>query len=357
MRLVNLELSSFRNLRDCSLFFKGRTISVIGKNGQGKTNLLEAVCMAVSYRSFRTSDRSAVVNSQSEWSRLVSHVYSDLGRPIDTEVVISKAGRDSLKFNETVVRSRTQFSEIPVVSFHPPDIDLVRGGPSVRRTFIDSIASYVVTGFSGRLRKAERLLLQRNHLLSQIYRSRDRDLVVTLDVFDERLSELSSQVSDERALVVESLAEDARELYSRISAFESTLEISYDRVTAKELLSRLREAREHDIRTGTTSVGFHREDITILLDKQLVRTTGSQGEMRASVLALKFSQAHFYCRESREGPLLLLDDVFSELDSDRVSRLLGELPSYQVWVTGTSLPESWESDEVLTMESGVVREA
>ncbi len=356
MRLTSISFSNFRNLVDGALDFRGDTISIIGRNGQGKTNLLEAACMGACYRSFRTLDRSAVVASNSEWARVVTTIDSDNARTVDTEAIIKRIGRDILKFQGNILKSQSQFFEVPVVTFHPPDIDLIRGGPAARRVFVDAIASQVLAGYGTRLRRAERLVQQRNHLLNQLLRSQDRDLQVTLDVFDEKLSALSSQVSNDRALVIEKISGDTRDLYSRISAFESSLEVSYAGRDSDELLMQLREARGHDVRTGATSVGFHREDVNLSLDKRPLRTSGSQGEMRSAVLALKFAQAYLYGRERGEGPLLFLDDVFSELDSGRVTRLLGELPSYQVWVTGTSLPDGWVSDQVVTIESGQVYE-
>ncbi|MHB8190173.1 MAG: DNA replication/repair protein RecF [Ferrimicrobium sp.] len=355
MRLVEVSFSGFRNLHSDTLYFEdGASTAIVGLNGHGKTNLLEAIGLALSNRSFRTSDRTTMVTHGQPVARVSALVHTDAGRRVESSVVIVRDGQDRVELNGVVSRSMRQVVDLPVVAFQPTDLEIIRGAPAGRRVFLDSLASYLVPTYADLLRKGDRILRQRQTLLHQLYLSTNAELSQTLDIFDTRLALVASEIVAIRESVVDSIRPEAQRIYYSVSQRSESLTLRYRCSWNGDLYDELKTRKDDDIRRGTTSVGYHRDDLVIELDSRSIREVGSQGQIRSTILALRFASAIVINQDRDEAPIVLLDDIFSELDPERIRILSSELPPFQVFSTGTVPILGWCADQTVEMVLGKV---
>ncbi len=350
MIVESLRASGFRNLSRFEIALDPGITLIFGKNGQGKTNLLEAAYASISHRSFRTSDLVSLINENDEYSRLESNITLAGGRRADLVNVFSRSDRDRVQLNNRIVKGRKEFDRFPVVAFVPGDVELSRGAPSIRRDFLDGVGAYVTTGYSSLIASAERLLRQRQTLI----RSSNPD-ITSLDVFDSRYAEVSEQVAMEREAVVAQLDPIAGSIHRWLSGGEEKISICYRRSWEGSCNEQLFKARKEDIRKGTTSYGCHRDDLALEIDGRPMRSFGSQGQARSFAFSLKLAAANLIEKTLNETPVVILDDIFSELDEERVARLLDGLPKYQILISHTTIPPVGLEMRTLEIRQGVVR--
>ena len=349
MIIESLKASGFRNLSRFEIDIDPGITLIVGKNGQGKTNLLEAAYAALSHRSFRTSELGSLISGTEEYARLGAEFRLSGDRRADIVHLFSKTDPDRVRLNNRIIKGRKEFDRFPVIAFIPGDVELSRGAPGLRREFLDEIGAYISPGYSALIAGAERLLRQRQSLI----RSSNPD-VTTLDVFDSRYAEVSEQVARERELVVSELEPLACSIHRRLSGGEERISISYRRSWEGSCLEHLLRTRSEDIRKGTTSVGCHRDDLALLIEGQPMRSFGSQGQARSVAYSLRLAAANLIEARLQETPVVILDDVFSELDEDRVERLLAGLPQYQILISHTTVPDVGVDMRTIEVKQGAL---
>jgi len=336
--VAHLELRDYRNYRFASLALNPGVTVVIGPNGQGKTNLVEAIGVLAAGTSHRVSGDQALVRSGEDRAILRARL-SHGDRAITIEAELNRTGANRLQVNGQPVRSREARRYLDSVLFAPEDLAIVRGEPGGRRRFLDDLLAMRQPRMVGVLADYERVLRQRNTLLKSARASRIGDSALgTLDVWDERLAELGSDIVAGREAVVAELGPHVADAYQAIAGAAHDVRLSMEATagrTAEEFLVALRARRPDELERAMTLVGPHRDDLVIELNAMPARTTASHGESWSTALALKLASAQLLRATGPAGdPVLVLDDVFAELDAGRRARLVDAVAGYeQVLVT------------------------
>ena len=332
MILKTLRVQNFRTHSDFILEIGEKSTLISGANGSGKTSLLEAIYFALQGTSFRSSDREILRNDGSSWFRI------DL-----------KDSKDSLRtiiFNDAVQKSKKQFLvdgnkkarlsanlRIPVVLFEPDDLQLLSGSPTRRRNFLDYFLSQIFPSFQLALTRYNKALKQRNNLLKRDNVSKDE-----LFPWNLMLAEYGAEIISKRQDFLELLNSKIEEVYFEISGVKDEIKIDYlgEKVSKNEILAILSENIERDKILGYTNFGPHKHDIQFIFNKKPAQNVASRGENRSLVLALKFIETDILADLTSKRPIVLLDDVFSELDDDRQKLLTKHFSKYQTIITSTN---------------------
>jgi DNA replication and repair protein RecF len=362
--LEKLELTDFRNYKNAEIAFPNAGVVVFkGRNGQGKTNMLEAVGYMTSLQSFRTPTSTTLVRANAETA-----ILRAFGRREERELLVEveiagTSGRNRTLVNKQQLRRTSDFADVfASVVFAPDDLALVKGGPALRRDYIDDILSSSDKRFAALRHDVDRVLKQRNTLLRQAGGRMSADIASTLDVWDERLTNFGETLSDERDRLINTLRPLVEQAYVDISDAEhSTIDMRMQtdwRVQDgnKGLGEALKEARKHDVLRGVTTVGPHRDELQLLVNGLPARTHASQGEQRTYALALRLAAYRYLTEVLHDAPVLLLDDVFSELDDGRSRKLLSYLTGGQMFLTtATELPSGVEWAAMFEVDKGIIR--
>lgn len=335
-----LELRDFRCYEEIEFRPEPGVNVLVGDNGMGKTSILEALGYLGMMKSFRGVPDEALVRDDARAAVLRGGIGGGASETsVECELPIE--GRRTVLVNgKRPQRMRDVLLSVPVVAFMPDDLDVVKRGPAMRRDYLDDLASRLWPQAGADLTEYERTVRQRNTLLRQEGRNTDP---VTLDVWDERLSLAAAGVLGHRRAVAGALQPHLLDAYASVGgtgdlrwAYNSTWgsDDAFDQESLIEAMTgALFASRSRDMDVRTTTVGPHRDDPGLLLDGRSTRTRASQGEQRTVAIALRVG-AHRVIEELRDAiPILLLDDVFSELDHDRASRVLSLMPAGQVFVT------------------------
>lgn len=346
MAITTLWLTDFRCFEEASFTPDPDGLTVLrGENGAGKTSVLEAVAWLATQRSFRGANREALVRRGS--ARAVIRGQVDVGeRRVLLEAELPVDDRARLQCNRQPVRHRAELSDVlGVTVFSPEDLALVQGGPEQRRGFLDELLVSRHARYEVLVGDLERILRQRGALLRQAGGKADPEVLTTLDVWDARMVSAGESLAVARQHLVDELAPLARVAYAELAGVEShvgapRLAMSYRRSWSGPLESAVSVARPEDLRRQVTTVGPHRDDLEITLSGRPARSQASQGEQRSAALALRMA-AHLLATADRGAPpVLLLDDVFSELDHRRSEALVDGLPPGQVLLTTAVDPPS-----------------
>lgn len=342
MRIRSIRLTDFRNYAEAEISPCAGVTVFTGDNAQGKTNILEAVYLCCTGRSHRTSHDREMIRTGADIARV--HVDADRrDGHHDVEILLPRMERRRVKVAGNVVsRSGELLGHITGVLFAPEDLRMVKDGPAERRRFVDMELSQLRPSYYYALQRYSRALKQRGALLKEISLGNAR--ADTLDMWDAQLAESGAAVMDLRREFLKTLAQTAVETHARVSGGAEVMTVEYapsaeTANTGAALAEALRElllrARQMDLKRLTTSVGPHRDDVRVLLNGQDARAYGSQGQVRTCALSLKLSELEIMRRESGESPVLMLDDVMSELDPGRRRLLIGMLEDVQTFVTCT----------------------
>jgi DNA replication and repair protein RecF len=314
-----LSLTDFRNYAGATIDLDDGLTVVTGDNGQGKTNLVEALAWLATLESFRGAPPEALVRAGAERAVLRAEIVHADGREILAEAELPLAGRHRVQINrQRLVRARDLLGVIQVSVFSPDDLALVKGGPGERRRFLDTTLVALHRKHDSLRTDLERILRQRNTLLKQAGGRLTPEIELTLDVWDTKLTATGEALGDARAELVAEL-----ELHLR---YEPAWR-------AGGLAAALAASRPEDLRRQLTLVGPHRDEVDIELAGLPARTHASQGEQRCVAFALRLAAHVAVTERAGSPPLLLLDDVFSELDPDRAHALVAHLPAAQVVIT------------------------
>ena len=335
---MSLAISDFRNIAELTIEPDPMATTVItGLNGAGKTSILEAVSYLSTLQSFRGSPREAMVRRGAERSILRAETLVE-GRPVTIEAEVSVSGRSRAMVNRQSVRRRGDLHEaLRTTVFSPEDIGVVRAGPAERRRFLDETLAVVDPKAARSVEEVEKILRQRSALLRGVGRALTSEVAATLDVWDARLDVAGTLVVEAREELVTALAPITEAHYSRLAGHPTSLGFDYRRSWSGRLLDALGETRTKDVARGVSSIGPHRDELELSLDGLPGRTHASQGEQRSLALALQLAAHQLATERLGSAPVLLLDDVFSELDPFRSQALLAGLPPGQTLLT-TALP-------------------
>ena len=373
MFLANVSLFDFRNYAELELALERSATVFFGGNAQGKTNLLEAVALSALTRSPRTQQAAELVRFGQPTARVTCGVQSDAGlKELEVRVSISPAAptRASRRFtvNGIPKRSTDMIGSLRVVLFWPDDLQLVKGPGEGRRRFLNTLLSQIDPHHARELTRYGHLLEQRNALLRAIREGRQP--VDGLDYWTNALAESGAAIMVERQRRLLELQPIAAAFHRELSDDRERLDLRYrpagirigeapQELVSEQLKVAMRDARDEEIGRGQTAVGPQRDDIEVWLDEHEARLFASQGQQRSAVLSLKLAELHYLAEVTGEQPVLLLDDVMSELDPARRERLLAALqPGPQALITAADLndlPKSiLERATVFQVEQGSI---
>ena len=360
MIIERLELVDFRNYPAASFDLTSGTTLVVGDNGQGKTNLAEALAYLATLASFRGVNVDALVRTGAQVAVVRAEICDDDGRRSLIETEITPTGRGRVQVNrQRLARARDLLGVVRVSVFSPDDLALVKGAPADRRRFMDDALVALATKYDGMRLELDRILKQRNNLLRQVGGRLDADAVTTLDVWDSKLVATGEQFGRARAALVDRVTPHVADAYARLAGSTTSVNVTYAPKWRGEggLAAALAEARTDDLRRGVSTVGPHRDDLDLVLDGMPARTHASQGEQRTLALALRLGVHHLVADRTGSTPVLVLDDVLSELDAHRAAALLEMLPSGQIVITTAgAIPPAATPERVIHIANGAIIE-
>ena len=357
MLVRSLWLTDFRSYTSAELTLAPGFTALVGHNGAGKTNLLEGLAWLATLTSFRGVPGEALVRQGAETAVIRAEAERE-ERSLLIEAQLTRNGRNRVMVNrQPLRRSRDLLGALRVTVFTPDDLVVVKGGPGERRRFIDDALVALHPRNDALRGDVDKVLRQRNTLLKQCGGKLDEAAAFTLDVWDTKLAEAGEALARARLDLLDRMRTVLSETYDALAREPAKVEVAYrSEWLAEGLAPALAAARRDDLRRGVCTVGPHRDDIDLSIGGLPARTQGSQGEQRTLALALRLAVHNVVADETGSAPVLLLDDVFSELDPGRSAALLVNLPPGQVLLTSAGgLPDGADPDLLLEIHENTIR--
>lgn len=341
MFIKKLILRCFRNYEYLDLDIHSNTSIFIGGNAEGKTSILEAIHFLALTKSHKTFYDNEAININSKYANIQALVYKNDSKNI-LDIIIKKKGKN-IKVNDKEYKKISDYiGNINVILFSPEDLDLIKGSPNIRRRFLDMTLSQLYSSYIHYLNQYNEILKQRNELLKQHQQSNDKDYTL-LDIITKQLIDFNIQIYNKRLEFVNKLNKYANDKQLILSNKCEDLNINYinnfnNLSDKKSLFELFKTNYEKDVYRGSTSIGIHRDDVQFFINEFNVQTYGSQGQQRTTVLSLKLALINYFKDDIGENPILLLDDVLSELDADRQSLLIDIIDDdIQTFITSTDI--------------------
>lgn len=354
MYIESIELSNYRNYSNVKVEFGKNTNILYGDNAQGKTNILESIYMAATTKSHRknTQDKDIIKIGEDESHIRLFVNKKDISHKIDMH--LRKSKNKGVAINGIPIRRATElYGLLNVIFFSPEDLTIIKNGPAERRRFMDLELCQISRLYYQNLASYNRILNQRNKLLKQIYHN--RSLMDTLDVWNMQLVDYGSRIIKERRNFIDMMNEIIGEIHSHLTSGKEKLEIVYEcNVDEDKFNETLQEKTEMDIRYSSTQSGPHRDDISFLINGIDARKYGSQGQQRTVALSLKMAEIKLVKRIINDNPILLLDDVMSELDTNRRDALIEEIKDIQTIITCTGYDDFVKEQVIINNVYSVV---
>ncbi len=361
MKLKSLKLQNYRNYDILDIKLNESTNIFSGDNAQGKTNILESIYMGSTSKSHRSSkDREIIKFDKDE-----SHIEMILEKnhiELCIDMHLKKNSPKGIAINKIPIRKASElFGTINTVFFSPEDLNIIKNGPSERRRFIDLELSQLDKIYLNELSNYNKIVNQRNKLLKDSYEN--KSLLETLEIWDIQLINYGNKVISSRERFIIELNEIIKSIHSKLSGGKEILKIKYEKSTGNYSFEQsLSKNRNRDIKMKSTSVGPHRDDIAFLINDIDIRKYGSQGQQRTAALSLKMAEIELVKIIIKDTPILLLDDVLSELDKNRQNYLLESICNIQTLITCTGVDEfvknRFHIDKVFYVEDGkIVKES
>ena len=321
-----------------SLDFDDDTNIFYGDNAQGKTNILEAVYLCATTKSHRGTKDRDMIRFESEESHIET-VVEKKGVPYQIDIHLKKNSPKGIAINRMPIKKASElFGIINIVFFSPEDLNIIKDGPSERRRFIDLELSQLDKVYLSNLSNYNRIVNQRNHLLKDIHYK--ENLLETLDIWDMQLAEYGTKIIESRKKFINEVNKIVYDIHKNITGNREKIKLVYEPNTGNYSLEEaLKRSRDRDLRMMSTSVGPHRDDICFMSGNIDIRKFGSQGQQRTAALSLKLSEIELVKRVTGDKPILLLDDVLSELDKHRQNYLLDSINDIQTLITCTGVEE------------------
>lgn len=340
MIVESVELKDYRNYDFLDMKFNENVNIIYGDNAQGKTNILESIYMCSTSKSHRGSkDKEIIRFGQDESHIKLNVIKHDMRYRIDMHLKKNKS--KGIAVNGIPIKKAVElFGIINIVFFSPEDLNIIKEGPSERRRFIDMELSQLDKIYLSNLVNYNKVLNQRNKLLKDLSYMPSEQLMQTLDIWDMQLIRYGKLIIKGRENFIERINEIIRGIHSKLTGGTEMLKLSYvPFVNENEFEDKLKESREKDIKYKSTGTGPHKDDLIFLINGNDVRKYGSQGQQRTAALSLKLSEIELVKLVIKDTPVLLLDDVLSELDSNRQNFLINSIGDIQTVVTCTGLDE------------------
>lgn len=359
MIIDSIQLDHFRNYENLNIEFDKGTNILFGDNAQGKTNILEAAYLCGTSKSHKGSKDKEMIMFDHEESHIRCNV-SKKNMKYQIDIHLKKNKSKGIAINKIPIKKASDlFGILNVVFFSPEDLNIIKNGPSERRRFMDAEICQIDKLYLSDLTNYNKVLNQRNKLLKDI--CFQPDLIQTLPVWDEKLIEYGKKIIKRRREFVEEIDHIVKDIHYDISGKKEIIHVIYEpNVEDYLFIDELSKSKEKDKKLLSTSVGPHRDDISFLIGDMDIRKYGSQGQQRTSALSLKLAEIQLMKEKIGEMPVLLLDDVLSELDKSRQNYLLHEIREVQTLITCTGLDEfvknRFEINKLFQVFTGNVKE-
>lgn len=357
MIIKSLELADFRNYDFLHIDFDRGTNILYGDNAQGKTNILEAIYLSAITKSHKGSKDRDIVNFDKEEAHIRTYLEKDgIDTRIDMHLRKNKSKGIAID-GQKIKKAAELIGLLNVVFFSPEDLSIIKNGPAERRRFVDMELCQLDQFYLYNLNHYNKIVNQRNKLLKDMYFN--PSLRDTLNIWDSQLISFGSKIIERRQVFIEQLNEIILEIHRKLSGGKEDLVIKYEPDTSIEDYEKtLSSNQDRDIKLKQTTTGPHRDDFCFSTGNIDIRKFGSQGQQRTAALSLKLSEIELVKKLTKDNPVLLLDDVLSELDSNRQNYLLSTIGDIQTIITCTGLDEfvnnRFEIDKVFHIENGMI---
>ncbi len=357
MIIKSLELANFRNYETLDIHFDKGTNILYGDNAQGKTNILEAIYVSATTKSHKGSKDKEIIHFDKEEAHIRTYLEKeDVEYKVDMHLRKSKSKGIAID-GKKIKKAADLMGLLNVVFFSPEDLAIIKDGPSERRRFADMELCQLDSFYLYNLNHYNKIINQRNKLLKDMYFN--PGLKETLNIWDSQLVSYGSKIIERRSIFAGQLCEIINEIHSKLSGGKEKLTVKYEPdVSIENFEEKMKENQEKDIKSKTTSTGPHRDDFSFIVNDIDIRKYGSQGQQRTAALSLKLSEIELVKKITKDTPVLLLDDVLSELDSNRQNYLLNSIGDIQTIITCTGLDEfvnnRFEINRIFEVTDGVV---
>lgn len=357
MIIKSIELADYRNYDSLTMYFDRGTNILYGDNAQGKTNILEAIFVMATTKSHKGSKDKEIVNFGKEEGHIRAYLEKEgVETRIDMHLRKNKSKGIAID-GQKIKKAADLLGLCNVVFFSPEDLGIIKNGPAERRHFVDMELCQLDGFYLYNLNHYNKIVIQRNKLLKDMYLN--PDLKETLSIWDMQLVSFGSKIIERRSLFVEQLNEIIYDIHKKLSGDKEEIKIHYEPdVKLSEFEEKLKNSQDRDIKSKMTSVGPHRDDFSFMVGDVDIRKFGSQGQQRTAALSLKLSEIELVKKITKDTPVLLLDDVLSELDSNRRNFLLDSIGDIQTIITCTGLEEfvnhRFEMNKVYEVSEGKV---
>ena len=340
LKIKSLKLKNFRNYDLLNLDFDTGANIFYGDNAQGKTNILEAAYLSGTTKSHRGAKDKELINFGRDESHIET-VVEKKGIHYQIDLHLKRNSPKGIAINKMPIRKASElFGIVNFVFFSPEDLNIIKNGPSERRRFIDLELSQLDKIYLSNLANYNRIVNQRNHLLKEISNENRKNCMDTLEIWELQLVQYGNKLIERRKQFVDDMNRIVSSVHKKLTGDKEEIQIVYEPSNGKLALEQAVERnREKDIRIKSTSVGPHRDDICIMSGNLDIRRFGSQGQQRTAALSLKLSEIELVKRTIHDTPVLLLDDVLSELDKHRQNYLLDSINDIQTLITCTGVDD------------------
>lgn len=357
MYIKSIQLEGYRNYKNSTVYFDKGTNVLYGNNAQGKTNVLEAVFMCATTKSHKGAKDKEVIGFDEDEAHVTLYLEKSLSE-YKIDMILRKDKSKIVAINGSKIRKATELlGLLNVVLFSPEDLSIIKNGPSERRKFIDMELCQLDGIYLYNLSKYNKIVDQRNKLIKDSYIN--REYIETLNIWDQQLVSYGSLIIEKRRKFIEELNEIIGEVHSKLTNGKEKLIVSYEPdVLEDEFKKKLKDNRDKDIKYKMTGTGPHRDDFSFVVNCVDIRKYGSQGQQRTAALSLKLSEIEIVKKVTGHVPVLLLDDVLSELDSNRQNFLLKTIGDIQTIITCTGLDDfvdnNFSIDKVINVCNGTI---
>lgn len=343
MFITKIEVEGFKNIQKIQMNCKNDLNILCGENAQGKTNFVEAIWLCTGCKSFRGSKEKDFIGFDKEEAK-ISINFVDNQRSQTIKLLFKKDKKEIFLNGVKVLRQASLFEAFRCVTFTPDDLEISKGAPENRRNFLDISISQLKPSYISVLNSYNKILAQRNALLKSL--QFDEGDINILDILDEQMAKTGAIITILRSIYVDDLNQFSQKMYSYISQKKEKLELTYyssiykgklESFTKEEIeifyITKLKNTRFEDIKSGFTQTGIHRDDLITKINDLNAREYGSQGQQRSVALVMKLSQAELIHAKSGDKPVVILDDVLSELDLPRQTYIIREISHMQIFIT------------------------
>jgi DNA replication and repair protein RecF len=357
MIIKSLELANFRNYEELNISFDKGTNILYGDNAQGKTNILEAIYVSATTKSHKGSKDKEIINFNKEEAHIRTYLEKEnVETRVDMHLRKNKSKGIAID-GQKIKKAADLMGLLNVVFFSPEDLSIIKDGPAERRRFADMELCQLDSFYLYNLNHYNKIIGQRNKLLKDMYFQ--PELKETLNIWDSQLVSFGSKIIERREQFVKQLGDIIFDIHKKLSGGKEELVIAYEPdVSIEDFEKQMKYNQDKDIRLKQTTTGPHRDDFSFVVNGVDIRKYGSQGQQRTAALSLKLSEIELVKKISKDTPVLLLDDVLSELDSNRQNYLLNSIGNIQTIITCTGLDEfinnRFEINKIFKVTNGTV---